>query len=143
MEENPNPSNPSSGADSAAGKAGSDVLDELRELGRNLSSLLQSAWESDERKKLQSELESGLNDVYNSLRQAAKEFSEGPTGQTLKTDLEDLGQRIRSGEVEVKVRSEVLNALRAANEELKKASTKTPPPPESGTPGSGTPESGA
>jgi len=124
------PSTPSS-SDSAAGKAGGEVLDELRELGRNLRSLLQTAWESDERKKMQGEIETGLNDLYNTLHQAARDFSEGPTGQTLKSDLEDLGQRIRSGDVEAKVRSEVLSALRAANEGLKKASTaKTPPPPD-------------
>ncbi len=131
MDDNKSSSTNPSSAGSPTGKTGSEVLDELRELGLNLRSLLQSAWESDERKKLQGEIETGLNDLYNTLHQAAKDFSEGPTGQTLKSDLEDLGQRIRSGEVETKVRSEVLSALRAANEGLKKTSTsKTPPPPD-------------
>jgi len=106
-----------------------DILTELRELGKNLQALLRSSWESEERKKVQSELQVGLNDLGKSLSQAASEFSESPTGQTLKADLADLQERIRSGEVETKVRSEVLGALRAANEGLKKAGQKPPQPP--------------
>jgi 5'-deoxynucleotidase YfbR-like HD superfamily hydrolase len=115
---------------SGSEKQASDILDELRELGQNLRTLLQSAWESDERKKLQQEIETGVNDLYASLSQAVNEFSSSSTGQALKSDLEDLGERIRSGEVETKVRSEVVSALRAANDSLKKASVDISGPEE-------------
>ncbi len=108
-----------------SGAAQGEVLDELRSLGRNLSSLLQSAWESEERKKLQQEIESGLNEMGKSLKGAA----EGPTGQAIKADLEDLHQRMRTGEVEQRLRSELVAALHAANEAIKKASEKMGPPP--------------
>jgi hypothetical protein len=119
-------------SDEPSPKPSGEVLDELRELGRNLRALLQSAWESDERKKLQGEIETGLNELFSNLSQAAQDFSASPTGQTLKSDIEDLSQRIKTGEVETKVRAEVLNALRAANEGLKNASTPKPPPPPQG-----------
>lgn len=106
----------------------SEILDELRELGQNLRSLLQSAWESDERKKMQHEIETGLNDLYTDISQTVKDFSESPTGQDLKSDLEDLGERIRTGEVEAKIRSEVVSALHAANESLKNTGPKEPAP---------------
>jgi hypothetical protein len=107
-----------------------DLLDELHNLGNNLKTLLQSAWESEERKKTQKEIETGLNELAKTLSQAANEFSQSPTGQTLKADLQDLQQRIQTGEVETKVRSEVVSALRAANEGLKKATTGVKPPEE-------------
>ena len=107
-----------------------DLLDELHNLGNNLKALLQSAWESEERKKTQKEIETGLNELAKTLSQAANEFSQSPTGQTLKADLQDLQQRIQTGEVETKVRSEVVSALRAANEGLKKATTGVKPPEE-------------
>jgi len=107
-----------------------DIVTELRELGKNLQALLRANWESEERKKVQAELQAGLNDLGKSLSQAATEFQESPAGQTFKADLEDLHERIRSGEVETKVRSEVLNALRLANEGLKKAAQKPPQPPD-------------
>ena len=105
-------------------KKSSEILDELRELGENLRSLLQSAWESDERRKMQQEIETGLNDLYTSLSQAVKEFSDSPTGQNLKSDLEDLEERFRTGEVETKIRAEVISALHAANEGLKNTAQK-------------------
>lgn len=117
-----NQSNPPAGAESAAG----DILSELRELGNNLGNLLQAAWESEDRKKIQQEIETGLNDVNKALR----DLGSSETGQAIKADLRDINERLRSGEIEQRVRSEVTAALRAANEGLKKAmASKTPPEP--------------
>ncbi len=99
-----------------------EILTELRELGKNLQDLLRSVWESEERKKVQREIETGLSDLTSTLTKAAKDFSDSPAAKGIKTDLEDLGQRIRTGEVETKVRTEVIDALRTANQGLKKAS---------------------
>jgi len=105
-----------------------ELLDELHNLGKNLKELLQSVWEKEERKKAQKEIETGLNELARTFSQAANEFSQSPTGQTLKADLQDLNQRIQTGEVEAKVRTEVVSALRAANEGLRKAATGVKPP---------------
>jgi signal recognition particle GTPase len=107
-------------------KQSGELLEELRSLGENLRTLLRSAWESEERKKLQQEIEIGLGDLHTSLSQAVQEFSDSPTGQTLKSDLDDLNERLRTGEVENKIRTEVISALRAANEGLKNAVQKEP-----------------
>jgi signal recognition particle GTPase len=110
-----------SSTETAGSDASGEILEELRELGRNLKAIIQSVWESEERKKLERELETGLNEVYTSLSKTAKEFSESSTGKNIKAEIEDLGERIRSGEVEIKVRDEILTALRTANVGLKKA----------------------
>lgn len=104
--------------------AGSDILDELREMGKNLRDALQSAWDSDERKRLQKEIEEGLNEVSAGLSQAARDFKESQPGQTIKTEVEDFKERMRTGEVESKVRNEILDALRIVNEELRKVGKK-------------------
>ena len=118
-----NPEQPSSKPSS------NELFDELHNLGKNLKDLLQSVWEREERKKVQSEIETGLNDLAKTLSQAANDFAQSQTGQTLKSDIQDLQQRIQTGEVETKVRSEVVSALRMANEGLKKASSGVKPPP--------------
>jgi len=97
-----------------------NVADEFRTLGNQLKDILQSTWESEERKKLQSEIVAGLDDLANSLRQASADFAQSPTGQQLKKDVQDLQERARSGELESKARSELLNALRLVNAELEK-----------------------
>jgi NTP pyrophosphatase (non-canonical NTP hydrolase) len=103
---------------------GSEILDELREMGRNLRDALQSAWDSDERKKLQQELEDGLTEVSSTLNQAARDFKDSPAGQNLKSDVADFQERLNTGEVSLKVRSEIVEALRVVNTELRKVSKK-------------------
>jgi signal recognition particle GTPase len=106
-----------------------NISEQLNELGKNLREALQSAWESEERRKLQKEIEEGLANLGASLSQAAKDFSSSPTGQSLKEDVKDLQERWRTGEVRSKAHSEIVEALRKVNTELQKATKKSPPPP--------------
>ena len=106
-----------------------DIGDQLNELGKNLRDALRTAWESDERRKLQQEIEVGLANLGDSLSQAAKEFSDSPTGQNLKEDVKDMHERWQTGEVGTKVRSEIAEALRTVNKELQKAYQKNQTPP--------------
>ena len=111
-------------------KSTSDTIsDQLNELGKNLRDALQTAWSSDERRKLQQDIEEGMASLGASLSQAAKDFSNTPTGKTITEDMKDLQERWRSGEVSSKVHTEVVDTLRRVNEELQKASRKNPPPP--------------
>lgn len=103
-----------------------ELADELRNLGQNLKGILHAAWESEERRKLQQEIQKGVDE----LQKAVKDFSDSSTGQRLQSDVQDLGERLRTGEVETKVRGDLLKALRALNAELTKATRKgedTPP----------------
>jgi len=106
-----------------------NISEQLSELGKNLRDALHTAWESEERRKLQKEIEDGLAELGASLSQAAKDFSTSPTGQNLKEDMQDMQERWQSGEVGSKVRSEIAEALRTVNHELQKAINKNPPPP--------------
>ena len=101
-----------------------NLTDEFRNLGKNLIDVLHTAWESPERKKLQEEIESGLTEFGSSMKRELETFTDGPTGQQLKSDVEDLQERIRSKEVETKMRDEILNTLRIVNTELEKVTDK-------------------
>ena len=98
-----------------------NLEDEFRNLGQNLVEALRTAWDSPERKKLQQEIGNGLTELNATLKKEFDDFDSSETGQRLKSDVENLRQRVRSGEAEAKVRSELLNALRIANEEIRKA----------------------
>jgi chromosome segregation ATPase len=106
-----------------------DIGEQLNELGKNLRDALRTAWESDERRKLQQDIEVGLANLRDSLNQAATDFSSSQTGQTLKEDVKDLNERWKTGEVGSKIRTEITDALRTVNQELQKATRKDPPPP--------------
>jgi hypothetical protein len=100
------------------------IGNELRALGDNLIATLREAWGTPERQRLQSEIETGLADLGSSLKKAAADFETSPTGQRLKADIDDFGERVRSGEVESKLRSELLEVLRAVNRELENAAAR-------------------
>ncbi len=100
-------------------KKNEDILaDEFRNLGKNLAEVMRAAWESPERKNIQAEIETGLDDLGKSLNHEVNSFRQSPSGQRLKEDVEELNQRIRNGEVTTKARDELLAALKRANEEL-------------------------
>ncbi len=110
-----------------------DLAGELRSLGKNLRDLFRSAWDSEDRKRLQEEIEGGVIDLTDSLRSAAQDFSKSETGRQLQEDVRDLGARVRSGEVESKVRQDLTEVLRRVNEELDRAAKdwagRRPPAP--------------
>jgi uncharacterized membrane protein YccC len=101
-----------------------NLTEELRLLGRNLLSTLQAAWERPERKNLQQEIENGLSELVNTLKNEAGNVASSPTGQKVKSEAEDLRQRVQNGEVDTAIRSELLKALQTVNTELKKAATR-------------------
>ena len=117
----------------------SDIAEELRALGLHLREMLRTAWESPERKRVQEEIQSGLAELGETVNKAVDEFSESPTGQSLKSDYDDFSERLRTGQVESKVREEILKVLRMVNAEFGKATQETkksdedePEPPNSG-----------
>ena len=99
-----------------------DVSAEWQDLGKNLRNVFQNTWESDERRKLQDDIEAGLADFAGTINKAVEDFKESPTGQRLKTDVDGFHERVKSGEVEGKAREEVAAVLRSINSELEKVS---------------------
>jgi ElaB/YqjD/DUF883 family membrane-anchored ribosome-binding protein len=97
-----------------------DLKGEFQNLADNLKQVLQTAWESDERKKLQTEIEAGLTQVASAMNEAFDSFKKSDVGEQFMDDIEDFGERVRSGEVEAKVRTDVTEALQKLNSELEK-----------------------
>lgn len=101
-----------------------EIADELREMGTNIMNFLQALWESQERKRVQKDIEAGLANLGTSINQAAKEFQQSPTGQRVKDEFEEISERIRTGEIETNIRRDFMAALKTANAELEKALNK-------------------
>jgi hypothetical protein len=101
-----------------------DLTEEFRKLGKNLADALRTAWESPERKKFQQEIENGMNEMGTTLSKEFGTFIESPTGQRLRSDVQDLGERFRTGEAQQRARDELLNALRHANDEIQRATER-------------------
>jgi hypothetical protein len=98
----------------------SELKDEFRKLGENLAESLKALWEHPETMQFRTEMKDGLIQLGDTLSQAVHDFSESPEGQRLQAGVNDIGEKIRSGEVEAKARHELINALNRINIELEK-----------------------
>ena len=102
-------------------KQGYDVAAEFQHLGQQLGETLQSAWESDERKRIEKEVREGvqsfvaeidkvLQDVRSS--ESTAKFREEAVGAKAKVEESEFGQKAREGIVEgLRWLSEGLNEL--------------------------------
>jgi hypothetical protein len=95
---------------------------EFEQFGQNLKAALKTAWESEESRRLQAELKSGMAALEAGLQQAAQEVTTGEAGQKLRAEAEDLSRRVKSGQVESQVRRDLVSALQTINRELQKMS---------------------
>lgn len=114
---------------------------ELNALGENLQRAIRTVWESDDRKRLQADVESGLEAALQHLRGEVQEFKDSDTGKRLKTDLQSLESDLRSDETAARMRQEILRVLHGLNEDLERAAR--PPAGGSGDPGDPSPGPGA
>lgn len=100
------------------------LADEFRNLGKNLADSARAAWDTPERVKLQSEIESGLSELSTTLNREYEHFRESPTAAQIKEDVDDFSERVRSSEIESKIRSEFVSALHQVNSELEKLTSR-------------------
>jgi uncharacterized protein with von Willebrand factor type A (vWA) domain len=98
-----------------------DLAEEFHQLGDNLKKFFVNAWESEQRKNLQEEIEAGLRELGDTLKDTAEEIQESETGQRIITEAEDFRDRVRDGSVEQKVRSDLHTFLKKLNIEIEKA----------------------
>ena len=123
-----------------------DFSSEIQKLGGNIKQVAQAALESEEFKRFQNEMNQGLSQLGESLNKFFQEVSESPAGQRVKSEIDDFQKSARTGELEAKVRQDVLAALQKANEELEKAAARwrageeTPQPPSPSEPIDNKPE---
>jgi hypothetical protein len=61
-----------------------------------------------------------MSDLGNTLNQAVNEYKESPAGQRLKEDARDFQDRLRTGEVDKRIREDLLSVLQRFNAELEK-----------------------
>lgn len=100
------------------------LRDEFQALGENLKSMFSAAWESEERKKFQSEIEAGMRELGNTMNDLADDIRSSQAGETLRREANEFHERVKSGEVEEKAREEIVNVLQGLNVEIGKAVDK-------------------
>ena len=97
------------------------LREEFNALGKNIKDAFTGVWESEERQRISSQIETGISEVGEAISQAGTDVRESETGKQIRADIDDAAERIRSGEMREKLERDLVAILRSVNTELEKA----------------------
>lgn len=120
---------PAKATSDAAGDAADqvDVVDELRNIGRQLAETLQTAWNSAERQKFESEVREGVRSFGDEVDKAIRQIRSGGAGQKLREEAAELREQVDTGELQRRAREGMTQGLRWLGEELSKLAEQFTP----------------
>lgn len=125
-----------------------ELMDELNRLGVKFAEVVQTAWESEERKRLEKEVKAGVVSLMSGLERGLRKLSETDSAKEFLHKAEDvadsLGERIRNSSTSHEMAGSLAKGLRVLAEQIDKlagelqrksteAAQSTPKPPSTAT----------
>ena len=99
-------------------KSKDEIGNEFEKLGENIRQAVHGVWESEERKRISKEIHDGLIEIGAAFTRIGDEIAESPGVQRVREEVDDLGERIQSGEVGQKINDELVSLLQTINKKL-------------------------
>lgn len=97
-----------------------NIADELSKLGKQVANAIKAAWESEDRKKLQTEITEGVQNFGKEVSEAVNKATESETAKELREKAEKVVEEVRESDVVEDARKGILTGLDALNKELGK-----------------------
>lgn len=94
------------------GKQGPDVAAEFQKLGHQLGETLQNAWESEERKRIETEVREGIHSFVAEIDKVLQGVKENETTSKLKDDAVGAKSKVEESEMGQKARDGIVEGLR-------------------------------
>ena len=101
-----------------------ELRDEFKKLGENVRTALREAWESEERKRVSGEIQRAFQEIGEALSKGVDELAVKPGAQKLRAEVDELAERVRSGEVADRMRGEMIAVLKRLNTEIETLAQK-------------------
>jgi len=89
-------------------------------MGKLVAQAVQSAWESEERKKLEAEIAEGMRKFSDELATAARKAGESDAAKQLRAQAEKVVAEVKESDITEEIRKGLLVGLEALNQELGK-----------------------
>ena len=99
---------------------GKEIIDELTNLGQKFVEVVEVAWNSEQRKKIEEDLRTGLVSVANSLEDSFKHLKETKEAK----EAEDVADKVRSSKIASELSSALAQGLRTLSEQMDKLSAE-------------------
>ena len=111
-------------AQNASGQ--SDLATELNRLGENLGKLLKATWESDERKTVERELKSGLEQLSKQISTAVEQTQADHHVKKARETLKDAWQTAHGPQVLTEMHMGLVDSLKKLNDEVARRAEPKP-----------------
>lgn len=121
--------------------SGQELMDELNRLGNKVVEVVDAAWNSDQRRRVEDDLRKGLESLAASLEEGIKQIGESKQAREFMDSAEDVAESVSSKMRTSKVANELADALatglralsesmdRLAKDMKAKAESEATPPP--------------
>lgn len=119
---------------------GQNLVEELSRLGNKFAEVVQIAWKSDQRKKIEQDLRSGLSSLAANLEEGVKQVADSEQTKELLNKAEDVAgtvaEKVQKSKFAQELADNLINGLRSLTEEIdkiavdlqnKNTSANTPP----------------
>ena len=123
----------------AAPGAEKSIVDELARLGKQVADGVKAAWESEDRRKIQSDVTEGLQKFGQEISDAFEKAAESEQAKEVRTKTVKLADEVAKSDVVGEVRKGILTGLDAVNRELGKLLERLESKPGAETPVEGAP----
>ena len=114
-----------------------DIIDQLRELGRNLEEIIRKAWESDQGHEIREQFRTGLRELNAQVDRTVESIKEDEAARDLGTRVKDNLESAVGDEFADNLRQGVSQALKTLNEQINRLVESIPDVPTSKGQGSG------
>lgn len=104
----------------AEASEGVDIAEELKGLGRQFAETLQSAWNSEERQKFESDIRQGMRSFADEVDKVIREARESETGQRIREETSEVFEKVETSEFGQKARGGLAQGLQWLSTELGK-----------------------
>ena len=98
---------------------GVDIAEELRTLGRQFAETVQTAWQSPERQRLESEFKEGVHNFVEEMGKVLEEVKTSPAAQRVR----DEASKVDATETSAKLKGAIAQGLGWLSDEFAKLST--------------------
>lgn len=98
----------------------SDVVEEFKRLGRQFADTLEGVFNSEEAKRVETEIRAGMKSFADEVEKAFNQAKESPAATRAKEEVVDVKDRVDTGEYARKAQEGVVTGLRWLSNELEK-----------------------
>ncbi|MCA9939004.1 MAG: hypothetical protein KC418_10190 [Anaerolineales bacterium] len=118
---------PTGGEEPAAQPASMDVVEELKNLGRQVAETLRTAWESEERQKMEADVREGIKSFADEVDKVIREARDSDAAQKMREEATELKAKMEEADLAKKARSSLVQGLGWLSDELGKLAASLSP----------------